>query len=144
MDRATRGEVGLTDFMEAVFLRFAAAGVREDDQVLLPLGSCRTSPICAADEAPGLSNLLSDPVPHLGTIYDLAGTESADLEHYARTFPWRSADLSVTGPAVACPRSPCWMGKAASRGLDWCLSLPQLAGAPSQRLELRAPRAFEG
>lgn len=75
-----------TVFLEGFFLVLASAGVRENDELVLPLGSGRTSPISAVDVARAVSVILDDPAPHIGKIYNLTGFESADLEHYARLF----------------------------------------------------------
>ncbi|NIK08641.1 uncharacterized protein YbjT (DUF2867 family) [Xanthomonas arboricola] len=75
-----------TVFMEGFFLRFAAAHVRDNNTLLLPLGQSRTSPICAADVADAVSAILVNPAPHVGKIYNLTGPQSTDLEHYARIF----------------------------------------------------------
>jgi uncharacterized protein YbjT (DUF2867 family) len=75
-----------TVFLEGFFLRLAAAGVGERDELALPLGNGKTSPISAVDVARAVSVILDDPVPHLGQIYNLTGFESADLEHHARAF----------------------------------------------------------
>jgi uncharacterized protein YbjT (DUF2867 family) len=75
-----------TVFLEGFFLRLAAAGVREGDELALPLGSGRTSPVSAVDVARAVSVILDDPAPHIGRIYNLTGFEAADLNHYARVF----------------------------------------------------------
>lgn len=75
-----------TVFLEGFFLRLAAAGVRENDELALPLGGGKTSPISAVDVARAVSVILDDPAPHIGQIYNLTGFESADLDHYARVF----------------------------------------------------------
>jgi uncharacterized protein YbjT (DUF2867 family) len=75
-----------TVFLEGFFLRFAAANVREADELALPLGSAKTSPISAVDVARAVSVILDDPVPHIGQVYNLTGYESVDLNHYARVF----------------------------------------------------------
>ena len=75
-----------TVFLEGFFLRLAAAGVRDRDELALPLGRSRTSPIAAVDVARAVSVILDDPLPHIGRIYNLTGFESADLHHYARAF----------------------------------------------------------
>jgi uncharacterized protein YbjT (DUF2867 family) len=75
-----------TVFLEGFFLRLAAAGVREGDELALPLGSGRISPVSAVDVARAVSVILDDPVPHIGHVYNLTGFESADLDHYARVF----------------------------------------------------------
>jgi uncharacterized protein YbjT (DUF2867 family) len=75
-----------TVFLEGFFLRLAAAGVRENDELALPLGSSRTSPISAVDVAQTVSAILDNPAPRIGNVYNLTGFESADLEHYAHVF----------------------------------------------------------
>jgi uncharacterized protein YbjT (DUF2867 family) len=75
-----------TVFLESFFLRLAAAGVRDRDELALPLGKGRTSPVSAVDVARAVSVILDDPAPHIGHIYNLTGFESADLDHYARIF----------------------------------------------------------
>jgi uncharacterized protein YbjT (DUF2867 family) len=75
-----------TVFLEGFFLRLADAGVRDLDELALPLGSSRTSPISAVDVARAVSVILDDPAPHIGRIYNLTGYESSDLEHYAHAF----------------------------------------------------------
>ncbi|MGA2126400.1 MAG: NAD(P)H-binding protein [Xanthobacteraceae bacterium] len=75
-----------TVFMEGFFLQFAAPGVRSSDELALPMGNGKTSPISAVDVARAVALILDDPAPHIGQIYDLTGPESADLDHYARVF----------------------------------------------------------
>src|SRR4051794_9513442 len=75
-----------TVFLESFFLRLAAAGIRDRDELALPLGTSKTSPISAVDVAHAVSVILDDPVSHIGHVYNLTGYESADLDHYARVF----------------------------------------------------------
>jgi len=75
-----------TVFLDGFFRLFAASGVRDADELALPMGSGKTSPIAAADVARAVSVVLEDPTPHIGKIYNLTGFESADLGHYARVF----------------------------------------------------------
>jgi uncharacterized protein YbjT (DUF2867 family) len=75
-----------TVFLESFFLRLAAAGVREADELALPMGGGKTSPISAVDVARAVSVILDDPAPHIGHVYSLTGFESADLDRYARVF----------------------------------------------------------
>jgi uncharacterized protein YbjT (DUF2867 family) len=75
-----------TVFLEGFFLRLAAAGIRDADELRLPLGNGRTSPISSVDVARAVSVILDNPAPHIGQIYNLTGFESADLEHYAQAF----------------------------------------------------------
>src|SRR6201997_2772956 len=75
-----------TVFLEGFFLQLAAPGVRASDELALPFGGGKTSPISAVDVARAVAVILDDPEPHIGQIYDLTGPESADLDHYARVF----------------------------------------------------------
>ena len=75
-----------TVFLEGFFLTLAAAGVRVSDELALPIGGGKTSPISAVDVARAVAAILDDPAPHIGQIYDLTGPESADLDYYARAF----------------------------------------------------------
>jgi uncharacterized protein YbjT (DUF2867 family) len=75
-----------TVFLEGFFLLLAAPGVRDADELALPMGDGKTSPISAVDVARALSVILDDPAPHIGRIYNLTGLESADLNRYARDF----------------------------------------------------------
>ena len=75
-----------TVFLEGFFLRVAAADVRDHDELRLPLGPSKTSPISAVDVARAVSVILDDPAPYIGNVYNLTGFESADLNHNARAF----------------------------------------------------------
>nr|WP_199321831.1 SDR family NAD(P)-dependent oxidoreductase [Leptolyngbya sp. FACHB-321] len=75
-----------TVFLESFFLRLAAAGIRDNNELALPLGHSKTSPISAVDVAHAIAVILADPVLHIGQVYNLTGFESADLDHYARIF----------------------------------------------------------
>jgi uncharacterized protein YbjT (DUF2867 family) len=75
-----------TVFLEGFFLQLAAPGVRTSDELALPMGGGKTSPISAVDVARAVAVILEQPAPHIGRIYDLTGPESEDLEHYARVF----------------------------------------------------------
>jgi uncharacterized protein YbjT (DUF2867 family) len=66
-----------TVFLEGFFLTLAAAGVRASDELALPMGSGKTSPISAVDVARAVAAILDNPAPHIGQIYDLTGPESA-------------------------------------------------------------------
>ena len=75
-----------TVFLEGFFLMLAAAGVRASNELALPMGGGKTSPISAVDVARAVAEVFGDPAPHIGQIYDLTGPESADLNHYASVF----------------------------------------------------------
>jgi uncharacterized protein YbjT (DUF2867 family) len=75
-----------TVFFEGFFRLLTDEGVRERNELAVPLGKGRTSPVSAVDVARAVSVILDDPAPHIGKVYNLTGPESADLEHYARVF----------------------------------------------------------
>jgi uncharacterized protein YbjT (DUF2867 family) len=75
-----------TVFLEGFFLQLAAPCIRASDELALPFGGGKTSPISAADVARAVAVILEDPAPHIGKIYDLTGPESVDLNQYARVF----------------------------------------------------------
>lgn len=75
-----------TLFLEGFFRTLASPGVRASDELALPMGGGKTSPISAVDVARAVATIIDDPAPHIGKIYNLTGAESADLDHYARVF----------------------------------------------------------
>ncbi len=75
-----------TVFLESFFLLLATHGVRASDELALPLGRGKTSPISSVDVARALAVILDDPAPHIGKTYNLTGFESADMEYYAKVF----------------------------------------------------------
>ena len=75
-----------TVFLEGFFRQLAAPGVRASDELALPMGGGKTSPISAVDVARAVAVILDDPAPHIGQIFDLTGPESADLDYFARVF----------------------------------------------------------
>ncbi len=75
-----------TVFLEGFFLRLVAISVKYSDELMLPLGNSKTSPVSAVDVAQAVSVILDNPTPHIGQVYNLTGFEFADLNHYARVF----------------------------------------------------------
>jgi uncharacterized protein YbjT (DUF2867 family) len=92
-----------TVFLEGFFLLFAAPGVRDADELRLPMGGGKTSPISAVDVARAVSVVLDNPTPHIGAIYNLTGFESADLDHMLRRFRRLSADQSAIATYRSAP-----------------------------------------
>jgi hypothetical protein len=50
----------------------------------LPFGHGKTSPIGAEDVARVVATLLENPLPHLGKVYELTGSQSENMDFYAR------------------------------------------------------------
>jgi len=65
-----------TVLLEGFFLLLAAASVRDADELALPMGAGKTSPVSSVDVACAVAAILDNPVPHIGHIYDLTGPES--------------------------------------------------------------------
>jgi uncharacterized protein YbjT (DUF2867 family) len=55
-----------TVFLEGFFHQLAAPGVRASNELALPMGGGKTSPISAVDVARAVAVILDDPAPHIG------------------------------------------------------------------------------
>ena len=75
-----------TVFLEGIFLLFTADSVRQSNQIRLPFGEGKTSPIAAEDVARAVASLLTDPPPHIGKTYHLTGPRSENMHHYAQEY----------------------------------------------------------
>ena len=75
-----------TVFLDGFFLIFVADSVREADQIRLPFGDGKTSPVAAEDVARVVAALLADPRPHIGRVYHLTGPQSENMHFYAREY----------------------------------------------------------
>ena len=96
-----------TVFLEGFFLTLAAAGVRASDELALPMGGGKTSPISAVDVARAVAVILDDPAPHIGQIYDLTGPESPIWTTMRALSRRRSAGPSISRrPTPAVERWP--------------------------------------
>jgi uncharacterized protein YbjT (DUF2867 family) len=98
-----------TVFLEGLFLTIIADSVRESNQIRLPFGEGKTSPVAAEDVARVVAALLANPQPHIGKIYHLTGPQSENMHFYAQEYskalgrtityqdipvePWRDALL---------------------------------------------------
>ncbi|MFM0092050.1 NAD(P)H-binding protein [Paraburkholderia sediminicola] len=75
-----------TVFVENFFLRFAAPSVKQDNQIRLPFGDGKTSPVAADDVARSLAAILANPEQHIGATYHLTGPESENMAFYAQEY----------------------------------------------------------
>jgi uncharacterized protein YbjT (DUF2867 family) len=75
-----------TVFFEGFFLLLTSDSVRESNQIRLPFGEGRTSPIAAEDVARVVAALLADPQPHIGQIYHLTGPRSENMHFFAQEY----------------------------------------------------------
>src|SRR5258707_4609442 len=75
-----------TVFLEGFFLTLTPDSVRESDQIRLPFGEGKTSPVAAEDVARAIAGLLSNPQPHISKIYHLTGPQSENMHFYAQEY----------------------------------------------------------
>jgi uncharacterized protein YbjT (DUF2867 family) len=75
-----------TVLLEGFFLIFTAESVRESDQIRLPFGDGKTSPVAVEDVARVFTAVLVNPQPHIGKIYHLTGPQSENMQFYAQEY----------------------------------------------------------
>jgi uncharacterized protein YbjT (DUF2867 family) len=75
-----------TVLLEGFFLIFTADSVRQSNQIRLPFGAGKTSPVAVQDVARVLAALLANPQPHIGKIYHLTGPQSENMQFYAQEY----------------------------------------------------------
>jgi uncharacterized protein YbjT (DUF2867 family) len=75
-----------TVFLEGLFLILTSDSVMKSNQIRLPFGEGKTSPIAAEDVARAVAALLVDPQPHIGKIYHLTGPQSENMHFYAQEY----------------------------------------------------------
>src|ERR1044072_2594352 len=73
-----------TVLLEGFFLIFTADSVRESNQIRLPFGDGKTSPVAVEDVARVVAAVLADPQPHIGRLYKLTGPQSQARHFYAQ------------------------------------------------------------
>jgi uncharacterized protein YbjT (DUF2867 family) len=103
-----------TVFLEGFFLTLTPDSVRQSNQIRLPFGEGKTSPVAAEDVARVVATLLENPQPHIGKVYHLTGPQSENMHFYAQEYskalgrtityqdipagPWRDALLERRWP----------------------------------------------
>ena len=102
-----------TVLLDGFFLIFTADSVKQSNQIRLPFGDGKTSPIAAEDVARVVSALLADPQPHIGKIYNLTGPQSENMDFFAREY---SKALGRTITFQDIPVGP-WRDALLERGL---------------------------
>src|ERR1700730_9176642 len=75
-----------TMFLEGFFLALTPDSVRESDQIRLPFGEGKTSPVVEADVARVVTTLLADPQTHIGKIYDQTRPQSENMHFFAQEY----------------------------------------------------------
>jgi uncharacterized protein YbjT (DUF2867 family) len=102
-----------TVLLEGFFLIVTVDSVRESNQIRLPLGEGKTSPVAVEDVARVFAAILSEPQPHLGNIYHLTGPQSENMHFYAKEY---SKALGRTITYVDIPVEA-WRDALLARGL---------------------------
>jgi len=103
-----------TVFLEGFFLTLTSDSVKQSNQIRLPFGEGKTSPVGAEDVARVVATLLENPEPHVGNIYHLTGPQSENMHFFAQEYskalgrpitfqdipvePWRQALLERRWP----------------------------------------------
>jgi len=102
-----------TVLQEGFFLILTAESVRESNQIRLPFGDGKTSPVVVEDVARVITALLADPQPHIGKIYHLTGPQSENMHFYAREYS------NALGRTITFQDIPVesWRDKLLGRGL---------------------------
>jgi uncharacterized protein YbjT (DUF2867 family) len=96
-----------TVLMEGFFLILTPESVRQSNQIKLPFGEGKTSPVSVEDGARVLTALLVNPQPHIGKIYHLTGPQSENMNFYAQEY---SKALGRTITFQDIPVKPWWDG----------------------------------
>ena len=102
-----------TVFLEVFFLIFTSDSVRQSNQLRLPFGQGKTSPIAAEDVARVFAAVLVNPQPHIGKTYHLTGPQSENMHFYAQEY---SKALGRTVTYQDIPVEP-WRDELLERGL---------------------------
>ena len=97
-----------------LFTALASPSIREHDQLALPFGTGRTSPIAAADVADAVTAILLSPHDHIGAVYELTGPAVLDIDGLAAEY---SAALGRPIQAVRLPYDE-WLDHLGGVGLD--------------------------
>jgi uncharacterized protein YbjT (DUF2867 family) len=75
-----------TVLLEGFFLIVTPDSVRESNQIRLPFGDGKTSPVAVTDVARVVAALLANPQPHIGKIYHLTGPQSENMQFFAQEY----------------------------------------------------------
>jgi uncharacterized protein YbjT (DUF2867 family) len=102
-----------TMMLEGSLLILTSDSVRESNQIRLPFGEGKTSPIAVEDVARVVATLLENPQPHIGKIYHLTGPQSENMHFYAQEY---SKALGRTITYQDIPVEP-WRKVLLARGL---------------------------
>ena len=75
-----------TVLLEGFFLILTSESVRESNQIRLPFGDGKTSPVAVEDVARAVAALLINPQPHIGKTYHFTGPQSENMHFFAKEY----------------------------------------------------------
>ena len=75
-----------TLLLEGFFLLLTAQSVKQSNQIRLPFGAGRTSPVAVDDVARVVAAVLVNPAPHTGKTYHLTGPRSETMNDVAQEY----------------------------------------------------------
>src|SRR5262249_17421561 len=75
-----------TVLLEGFFLIVTPDSVRQFNQIRLPFGEGKTSPIAVEDVARVIAALLASPQSHIGHTYHLTGPQSENMHYFAKEY----------------------------------------------------------
>lgn len=103
-----------TVLLEGFFLILTPDSVKKSNQIRLPFGAGKTSPVAVGDVARVIAALLANPEPHIGKIYHLTGPRAENMHFFAKEYskalgrtityqdipvePWRDSLLALGLP----------------------------------------------
>src|SRR5262245_24498568 len=102
-----------TVLLEGFFLILTPESVRKSNQIRLPFGEGKTSPVAVEDVARVIAMLLANPQSHIGKIYHLTGPRSETMHFFAKEY---SKALGRTITYQDIPVEP-WRDGLLKRGL---------------------------
>jgi len=102
-----------TMMLEGSLLILTPESVRESNQIRLPFGEGKTSPVAVTDVARAIAALLANPQEHIGKIYHLTGPQSENMHFYAQEYS-RALGRTITYQDI--PVEP-WRDELLKRGL---------------------------
>jgi uncharacterized protein YbjT (DUF2867 family) len=102
-----------TALFEGSFLILTSDSVKESNEIRLPFGEGKTSPVAVEDVARVIAAILANPQPHIGKIYHLTGPESENMHFFAQEY---SKGLGRTITYQDIPVEP-WRDALLKRGL---------------------------
>jgi uncharacterized protein YbjT (DUF2867 family) len=92
-----------TAFLDTFFLRLSMQSIRQHQQIRLPFGDGKISPIASEDVARVIATVLEAPADYIGKIYELTGLHSQNMDDIAEEF---SRALGQTITYVDVPWEP--------------------------------------